>query len=594
MNDLQLQEKFIEHCISTKTGFIKPHKMRQAQLISEWSKKPIFDVLMELQLISQAGINEALSETTGYPVFDPLTEAYLTQYSKEVLGKISHKMAVEHRAFPFKLENGKLHMVLANPTDETAVAALEKMAGYQIVRYVCYSKHILRAVVRYYNVVSDKSFENLVHDALDEISGRKKFKAPPSIWTEPLSEALRREIRLFPATSVELAEGEVSITLLVQKIINNAIYLGASDIHFEPFEDVIKVRFRKDGMLFAQWYVPNDLRVNLFNRLKVMSGMDLTVSKRPQDGYISYENLLPVGVDIRASIIPAMHGERAVLRLLDKAKGLLDPTRLGFEQDNHELFQRKIRSPHGLILMTGPTGSGKTTTIYAALSKLNSENRSIITIEDPVEYELQGINQIQVDPRFDMTFTQSFRAVLRQNPDVILLGEIRDPESAQVAVHASSTGHLVFSTLHTNDAANAIPRLISMGCDPYVLADALKLVVGQRLVRRLCESCQTPDNLDEQRLAELGFDAEDVPEGEYFRAVGCAHCNGMGYMGRFGVFELLVPDYIIQEMTVNRAPGTMIHKHAVDQGMLTMRGAAMIKAQRGQTSLDEVIRLTTV
>ena len=593
MNNKQLQEQFIEYCVDSKHGLIKPHKMSQARLIAKWSSQEIYEVLMELQLMNLEGINNVLSAITGVPVKDPMTESFHMQFPRKTLSLVSHKAAVEYRIFPIRIEQGKLQLAMANPTDATVLKAVNKMSGLPIEPFVCYSKNILRAVVRFYNFITDKSFESLIRDAMDEIKGKKRVAPPPpNIWTEPLSQALRREIRLFPTQAGLLEEGEVSVSLLVQKIINNAVYLGASDIHFEPFEDAVTVRFRKDGMLFAQWFIPNDLNSYVFNRIKVMAGLDVTSTRRPQDGYIAYENVLPVGVDIRVSVVPSVNGERIVLRLLDKSRGLFNPELLGLEEDHLVLFQKKIRSPQGMILMTGPTGSGKTTTIYAALDQLNTEHRCIITIEDPTEYELKGINQVQVEPRFEMGFTQSLRAILRQNPDVIVLGEVRDSESAIVAVNASSTGHMVFSTLHTNDASQAIPRLISMGCDPYVLSDSLQLIVAQRLVRRLCPGCKRIDEIDDRRIKELGLSDIEVGTHTYYAPVGCQECNQLGYLGRVGVFELLVIDDTIRDMIVSHAHGLQIHKYAVSVGMRTMHQDALIKARDGITSLDEVQRVT--
>jgi type II secretory ATPase GspE/PulE/Tfp pilus assembly ATPase PilB-like protein len=593
MDTTRLQEEFIRHCVAPERDLIKSHKMSQARLIAEWTGQEIYEVLMDLQLMNLEEINAALAAVTGVPAVDPLTESFRTLYAKKTLSLVSHRIALEQRVFPLWVQNGRLHLVMANPTDDELVRAVEKMAHYPVQRHVCLGKNILRAVVRYYNLSQDKSFEAMIRDALDEIKGKKKVEPLPSIWSEPLGQALTREIRVFPAAARDAAprDSEVGIAQIVQRIIDNAIFLGASDIHFEPFENVIKVRFRKDGILFSQWFVPNELRTHLVNRIKVMSGIDPTISKRPQEGYIAYENVLPVGVDIRVSIVPSFFGERIVLRLLDKHRGLFNPVLLGMSADDLHLFLAKIRSPQGLILMTGPTGSGKTTTIYAALSHLNTEDKCIITIEDPIEYELKGINQIQVDPRFDMGFSDAFKSILRQNPDIVLLGEIRDPESAQVAVNASSTGHLVISTLHTNDASHAVPRLLSMGCDPHVLSNSLQLVVAQRLLRRLCPHCKRPDSLGTDRLRALDLSNDDVQGGSYFAAGGCPACNQLGYLGRIGAFEMLRPDEAIRELILQKQPGLFIFRQARQTGMKTIYEDALRLAAEGITSLDEVIRV---
>jgi type II secretory ATPase GspE/PulE/Tfp pilus assembly ATPase PilB-like protein len=594
MNDEQLQQKFIEYCFSPVKAKLNPGKVNKAVSVTKWSDQNIFEAVLELQLMNLEGLQAALSDVTGFESIDPLTEAYLHNFAKSTLATISHKAAIAFRAFPIRIIGGELHMAMANPTDEEVIERLEKMSGYPIKPYVCYSKNILRAVVRYYNLLDDRSFDSLIHDAMDEISGVKKVQPPTSLWSDTLSKALKREIHLFPHAEVEGEEiQEVAVTLLVARIIDRGIQIGASDIHLEPFDDILKIRFRKDGLLFAQWYVPKEIKSYLFNRIKVMAGLDLSSGKRPQDGAISYEKLLPVGVDIRVSIIPAIRGERLVMRLLDKCRGLLTLTNIGMGDDQVATFRKQTQSPYGLILLTGPTGSGKTTTIYSALDQLNTEDRCIITIEDPVEYELKGINQIQVDARQDLTFANAFRAILRQNPDIILLGEIRDSDSATVAINASSTGHLVFSTLHTNDAAHSIPRLIAMGCDPYVLANSLQLIVSQRLVRRLCVECKQPDPLDDARLAGLDIERSVLKKGQYSVPGNCVNCNSVGYLGRIGLFENLVPDYMMREMIIDRAPGLHIHQYAVESGMRTLREDGLLKAQQGYTSLDEILRVTT-
>lgn len=587
----ELAKVFLDHCI--KNNLIPAHKISQAQMIADVSDRDIYELLLDTQLLNIDLLNELLSKITGYPFLDPLYESIHKPYAKETLYTLSHKLAFENMIFPIKIEEGSLHLAMANPTDEQVVRTVEAVAKYPVKRYVCYFKNIMRAVVRFYTYLGGKTFEVIVTDALDEVSGKKKIEAPPSIWNEPIAKAMTREIRLFSGQQDPPREGEVAISLLVQKIINNAIYLGVSDIHIEPFEEVIKVRFRKDGVLFAQWYIPIRLQSNLVNRLKVMANMDPTAHSKPQGGYISYENIVIVGVDIRASTVPTMYGERFAMRLLDKSRTLLNPADLGLNENELKLFATKIKSPQGLILMTGPTGSGKTTTIYAALDQLNRESSSIITIEDPIEYQMLGISQIQIKPKQELGFAEVFREVLRQDPDVILLGEIRDSDSAKVAVTASSTGHLVFSTLHTNNAASSIPRLISMGTDSFVLSDTLELIIAQRLVRRLCPHCKKEDELHEDRLKELGLDAKELKDGNFFAPQGCKQCNFTGYISRIGVFELLNPNEQIREMIIHKEPSLHIERQAQESGMVNMRQDAMDKARKGIVSLDEVIRVTS-
>lgn len=591
MTNNELSSVFLDYCI--RNNLIPAHKISQAQMIAEVSDRDIFELLLDTQLLHVDQLNEILSKITGYPFLDPLYESIHKPFAKETLYTLSHKLAFENMIFPIKIDQGSLHLVMANPTDEAVIKKVETIAKYPVKRYICYFKNIMRAVVRFYTYLGGKSFETLVTDALDEVSGKKKIDVPPSIWTEPIAKAMTREINFFNLQPTPPSEGEVAVSLLVQKILNNAIFLGVSDIHIEPFQEVIKVRFRKDGVLFAQWYIPISLRTNIVNRLKVLAGMDPTIRNKPQSGYISYENIVIVGVDIRASTVPTMYGERFAMRLLDKSRTILNPIDLGMNTNDLKLFRTKIKSPQGLVLMTGPTGSGKTTTIYAALDQLNKEYRSIITIEDPIEYQMLGVSQIQVKQRRGLNFAEAFREVLRQDPDVILLGEIRDTDSAKVAVTASSTGHLVFSTLHTNNAANSIPRLTAMSADSYVLSDTLELIIAQRLVRRLCPHCRKEDDLHEERLSQLGMDTSETADGNYFVAQGCEHCSFTGYISRIGVFEMLNPNERIREMIIHKEPSLHIERQARETGMIVMREDALEKARKGIVSLDEVVRVTS-
>ncbi|MDP8256497.1 MAG: ATPase, T2SS/T4P/T4SS family [Candidatus Alcyoniella australis] len=594
MNANDLRDLFLNSCIEQQC--LSPYKVPQAQMLAKASGKEIFDVLLDLGLLSLDQINNILSRVSGYPKLDPLVESLRHPPTKEALACVSQKVAINSRVFPLRIEDGELQLVMANPTDDSAVRAIQEMCGYPVKRFVCYPKNVLRTVARYYSAYGRKSFEELVQDGLDEVSGKRRIEPIQSIWTEPLGQALYREISLFPRQKQFEEQppepGEVAVSLLVRKILDNAIFLGASDVHFEPFQDVIKVRFRRDGVLFSQWFIPDLLRTNLFNRIKIIGGMNPSITRRTQSGHIKYDPARMIGVDIRASIVPTLFGERLALRLLDKGRTLLNPLTLGMEPDDLRTFMGKIISPQGLILITGPTGSGKTTTIYSALDTLNQEERCIMTIEDPIEYLMSGVSQVQIDQRNDLGYAAAFREVLRQDPNVILLGEIRDSESAEVAVSASATGHLVFSTLHTNDAAGAVQRLISMGADAFVIADSLQLIIAQRLVRRLCLHCKQPDELSEERLQQLGLSSEQLADGKYYRPVGCPRCKNMGYQGRIAVFEILQPNSELRGMINENRPARDIKQAAVKAGMRTIRCDALLKAGLGITSLDEVVRVT--
>ena len=382
---------------------------------------------------------------------------------------------------------------------------------------------------------------------------------------------------------------EAPVVRLVNLLVENAIDAGASDIHIEPFEDTLRVRYRIDGILFDQESPPQRLQAAVTSRVKLMAEMNIAERRLPQDGRIRV-TLHGNRVDIRVSTIPTVHGESIVMRLLDRGSVFLPLETLGFGPRTLARFDVLIRRPHGIILVTGPTGSGKTTTLYAALDKINSSDRKIITVEDPVEYQLKGVNQIPVKPKIGLTFATGLRHIVRQDPDVILIGEIRDLETAEIAIQASLTGHLVFSTLHTNDAPGAITRLQDMGVEPYLIASVLEGVLAQRLVRRVCAACRAPDTPGAADLGALGIEgAADV---RLWRGRGCGECRGTGYRGRTGIYELFVLTEDARSLILRRAPGREIRRAALDAGMLTLRLDGWAKACEGLTTVEEVLRVT--
>jgi type II secretion system protein E len=379
------------------------------------------------------------------------------------------------------------------------------------------------------------------------------------------------------------------VVRLVNLLIENAIAAEASDIHIEPFEDTLRVRYRIDGLLFDQEAPPRRLRDAITSRIKLMADLNIAERRLPQDGKIRVA-LHGRRLDIRVATLPTLHGESLVLRLLDRASLFLPLDRLGFAPDTLARFLSLIHRPHGILLVTGPTGSGKTTTLYAALDKINAPDRKIITLEDPVEYQLRGVNQIPVKPKIGLTFATGLRHILRQDPDVILVGEIRDPETVDIAIQAALTGHLVFSTLHTNDAPSAIPRLLDMGAEPYLVASVLSAVLAQRLVRRLCPHCRAPYHPTPADLAALGVPTP--PDTPLWRGRGCDHCRGTGYRGRLGIYELFVLTDDLRSLILRRASSRDLRRLALDQGMRPLRLDGWSKACQGLTTVDEVLRVT--
>ena len=384
------------------------------------------------------------------------------------------------------------------------------------------------------------------------------------------------------------AEDDAPIIRLINALLTQALRENASDIHIEPFETRSVVRFRMDGALRDVIEPKRALHAAIVSRIKVMAQLDIAEKRLPQDGRITLR-LAGRPVDVRVSTLPTGHGERVVLRLLDKQAGRLELGKLGMSEAALTELDEMIHRPHGIVLVTGPTGSGKTTTLYAALSRLDAKTLNIMTVEDPIEYDLDGIGQTQANARIDLSFARALRAILRQDPDVIMIGEIRDLETAQIAVQASLTGHLVLATLHTNDAASSVTRLVDMGVEPFLLASSLLGVLGQRLVRRLCPVCRTPHEPSAKELAALGDPPPDTP---LFSAVGCPSCNFTGYRGRTGIYELLAVDEPLRRMIHDGAAEQDLRAHAVANGMLSMRADGMRWVRAGDTSLEEVLRVT--
>ncbi len=382
---------------------------------------------------------------------------------------------------------------------------------------------------------------------------------------------------------------EAPVVRLVNLLIESAIAAEASDIHIEPFEDTLRVRYRIDGILFDQEAPPRRLRDAVTSRIKLMAEMNIAERRLPQDGRIRV-SLPGRRVDIRVSTIPTVHGESIVMRLLDRSSVFLPLEQLGFAPETLKRFAALIERPHGILLVTGPTGSGKTTTLYGALDKINSPDRKIITIEDPVEYQLKGVNQIPVKPKIGLTFATGLRHIVRQDPDVILVGEIRDLETVDIAIQAALTGHLVFSTLHTNDAPGAIPRLQDMGAEPYLVASVLEAVLAQRLVRRICAACRTPDTPSAADIEALGVAA---PRGvQLYRGRGCDACRGTAYRGRTGIYELFPITEEVRSLILRRASSREIRRHAIEAGMVSLRLDGWAKACQGITTIEEILRVT--
>jgi len=484
-----------------------------------------------------------------------------------VLKELSPQYLRQSVACPIAIEGTTVTVATADPTDPLLLDELQQTLPLTIRLCVAPAPAILEAIERAYGAST----------ALQKI-------------VEGMGTADRQGDPEDDVGHLRDMAFEAPVVRLVNLLLEGALAADASDIHIEPFEDSLRVRYRVDGLLYDQEAPPRRLQAALTSRIKIMAEMNIAERRLPQDGRIRVTAAGGRRVDIRVSTVPTIHGESIVMRLLDRSSVFLPFDRLGFAPAAARGFEALIHRPHGIVLVTGPTGSGKTTTLYAALDKINRPDLKIITVEDPVEYQLKGINQIPVRPKIGLSFASGLRHIVRQDPDVIMVGEIRDLETAEIAIQAALTGHLVFSTLHTNDAPGAVTRLQDMGCEPYLVSSVLSGVLAQRLVRRICQACRAPDHPDPATLLALGVtDAAGV---ELFHGKGCDDCRGTGYRGRTGIYELFRITEEARSLVVRKAPAGEIRRLAMSQGMVTLREDAWAKACAGLTTVEEILRVT--
>ena len=565
--------------------------VRQASVISE---QDYIDIIAE---IKQTGASEAavLSKhgvppdiltlaTKSVESGTPFTQLEGIFPEAAILEKVSPGLAYRNKIVPIELAGDALTVAMTDVLNVVLIDELQLITSCQIIPVLADETDIDEAIVRLYG----RTVESLLSAGIKGPVGATATLA-------------RETIDDFGIDEKDLSQDPTVIHAVDQMIID-AVRMGASDIHIEPYPTQLKIRFRVDGVLEDQPQPPAYLQSAITSRIKIMAGMDVAERRRPQDGKISRQigSVRNRQIDLRVSTVPTvstLHGESVVLRILDRQSIEFGLVELGLTADNLELFQRMIRKPHGIILATGPTGSGKTTSLYACLKEINSPDVKIITLEDPVEYELEGINQIQVNPDIDFTFADGLRHILRQDPDKVLVGEIRDYETAEMAIHTSLTGHLVFSTLHTNDAPGAITRLIDMKVEPYLVASTVEGIIAQRLARRVCEACCEMYSPEMQELAGLtgnnnGSNTPIPYDLKIPKAVGCKECRGRGYKGRIGIFEVLLMNDELRAMALKHASTSEIRRRAVQMGMRGLREDGWRKVAAGQTTVEEVIRLT--
>ncbi|MEE9558909.1 MAG: ATPase, T2SS/T4P/T4SS family [Candidatus Brocadiales bacterium] len=532
------------------------------------------EVLHNLGFVSQEAITETLAQDAGVE-WVKLGECEIPDDAIEL---VPEDFARRHKLVPISIDNGTLKVAMANIFNVAAVDELQDITKHYVEVVACTEKDAGEALNRCYGAEGSMVEEG----PLLEEGG------------ESLESLIEHNIRLAETqTSAEGAKEDVSVVApiirLMDLLITYAAKQGATDLHIEPDEKLIRSRYRIDGILHQGPSIPNSLLSSLTVRIKIMSGMNISESRVPQDGRIKFLMGKKV-IDIRVSSFPTTFGETMALRLLDKEKLVQGLEALGFSHKNLELFKKAIQKPHGIILATGPTGSGKTTTLYTTLTYLNSLEKKIITVEDPVEYELPIIRQSQVNPKAGLTFAVGLRAILRQDPDIVFVGEVRDSETAEMAVRAALTGHLVFSTLHTNDAVGAIPRLLDMGVESFLLASSLTAVIAQRLARTICKRCKEETDPDPVLVKRLG--SEEITSGiKLYHGKGCSYCRGTGYRGRIAVIELLNITPEIRNLIIQRADSNMIQTTAVKQGFKTLREDGIEKVAQGITTVEELLRL---
>jgi type II secretory ATPase GspE/PulE/Tfp pilus assembly ATPase PilB-like protein len=471
-----------------------------------------------------------------------------------------------HQVLPFKLQNGILHIATAKPGDARVIDDIRLLTGFEVCETEFPVTDIVEKMAECYQITVEKMIENLNPEGVTSVEGKNLH-------------------------DIEVMANEPTVINLVNLIISEAIRERASDIHIVPFEETIQLRYRIDGLLQEKPPPPKALHAGLVSRIKIMADMNIAERYMPQDGHIQI-NHRGKRVDIRVGTLPTIYGEGMVLRLLEKNNKLLTPPELGLEPERAQLMWRLVEKPHGLFLTTGPTGSGKTTTLYSILQGIYTPEKKILTIEDPVEYELPGVAQIPVRPSRNFNFANGLRAILRQDPDVVMVGEIRDSETAEIAIRAALTGHQVFSTLHTNDSTGAVTRLLDMGVEAFLISSSLEGVLAQRLVRRLCPQCKTEAEVSpavRERLENLG--ARRL-EGVFYQGNGCEECRGTGYRGRVGIFELLAIGTELRELILQKRSNAVL-KSAAQKTMLTMHQDALLKAAAGVTSLEEILRVSS-
>jgi len=555
---------------------LTPDQLKSALEIQKEKNVPLQTAIVSLGLVSEEDMAQALSRQLGYPYID------LDQFEvyPDVINLIPLDIVKKYMIMPIHRIRSFLTLAMVDPTDLEVIEDIRFRTGLSIQPVIASESGILNAINKYYGSSSSLRVKKIIEDI--------------ALSDDTRVNIIEEEKDDYDVQELVQATEEAPIIKLVNEIFVDAIKKGASDVHFEPYEQTFRVRFRMDGILHEQMNLPLKFRNPVLSRVKILSNMDIAEKRLPQDGRIKMKVKLENGgrkeVDMRISALPTIFGEKIVSRILDRQMLKLDLTELGFEEESLEKFQQAIYRPWGIILVTGPTGSGKTNTLYSAVATLNSLEKNIMTAEDPVEFNISGLNQVHIKDEIGLDFPRVLRSFLRQDPDIMLIGEMRDLETADIAIKAALTGHLVFSTIHTNDAASSVIRLINMNVEPFLIADSVILVAAQRLIRRLCQKCKVPHKLPEKALIDIGYLPDEVKSVQAWKAGGCDSCNNTGYKGRIALYEVMPIDDEIREQILMRAQSREIKKKAIEKGMITLRRSGLIKIKNGITSIEEVLR----
>lgn len=612
--------------ILVRENLITPQQLREALEYQRQSGGRLGSNLVKLGFISDDVITAVLSRQYGVPSIN----LELFQIDEETINLISQEVALKYSVLPISKVGATLTMAMADPTNVFAMDDIKFMTGLNVEPVIASEASVHLAISKYYS--SSKSIEVAgvgLSDSFERIgaktlkngngNGHTSTRVNPNAVEEgeklshsDLNVSLDRfEFNADAGEEFEVVEENEEIDLavlakasedapvvrLVNVLLVDSLRRGASDIHIEPYEKDFRIRFRIDGILYDVMHPPMRMRDALLSRMKIMAKLDISEKRLPQDGRIKIKVKIDARsreLDFRVSTLPTLFGEKIVLRLLDKEKLMLDMTKLGFEQQSLEIFQRNIAKPYGMVLVTGPTGSGKTNTLYSALQTLNTPETNIMTAEDPVEFNLPGINQVQMKEQIGLNFAAALRSFLRQDPNIVLVGEIRDFETAEIAIKAALTGHLVLSTLHTNDAPSTISRMVNMGIEPFLVATSVNIIQAQRLIRRICKDCKQEASVPVEALIETGFSAEEAETVKVYKGKGCQTCNGTGYKGRVGLYEVMEITDELRELIIIGASAIELRKKAVELGMITLRESGLYKLREGITTIEEVVKETVL